>query len=141
MRRILILFAATATLWLAVLVTCATAVGRQGGGWTIPPNAAAEKNPLPVNDALVANGKRLFGMKCQRCHGPLGKGDGPDGDPANQEDMDLTVASRAARNPDGIIFYKAWNGRTTPKMPAMSEDLSKEQLWAIVAYVQTLRGK
>ncbi len=112
-----------------------------GGGWTIPSTAAAEKSPLTVNDAVLANGKKFFEDKCQRCHGPQGKGDGPDGDADRQQDMNLTVAARAARNPDGVVFYKLWNGRSSPKMPAFSADLSKEQAWAIVAYVQTLRAK
>lgn len=113
----------------------------RGGGWTLPQGAADEKSPLTVNDSVVANGKKLFASKCQRCHGAAGKGDGPDADKEHQADMNLTVAARAARNPDGIVFYKIWNGRTTPKMPTFSEELSKEQVWAIVAYVQTLREK
>ena len=76
-----------------------------------------------------------------RCHGAEGKGDGPEGEPEHAQDMNLTVASRAARNPDGVVFYKIWNGRGSPKMPAFSEELTKEQVWAIVAYVQTLRAK
>lgn len=113
----------------------------RGGGWTLPQGAADLKNPLTVNDSVVANGKKLFASKCQRCHGPAGKGDGPDAEKEHQADMNLTVAARAARNPDGIVFYKIWNGRTNPKMPTFSEELSKEQVWAIVAYVQTLREK
>ena len=38
---------------------------------------------------------------CQKCHGPGGKGDGPDADPDSMQDMDLTNPKRAARNPDG----------------------------------------
>jgi len=113
----------------------------RGGGWTLPPTAAEEKNPLTMNDAVLANGKKLFMSKCQRCHGPEAKGDGPEGDKAHAADMNLTVAARAARNSDGVVFYKVWNGRATPKMPAFSEELSKDQAWAIVAYVQTLRTK
>jgi mono/diheme cytochrome c family protein len=148
------LFIALLSVWLCVLVTFAHAqgqarqaqAGRQGGapaggGWTLPPTAAAEKSPLTVNDGVIAGGKKLFASKCQRCHGSAGKGDGPDGEPEHQQDMDLTVAARVVRNPDGTVFYKIWNGRATPKMPAFSEDLSKEQVWAIVAYVQTLRAK
>ena len=112
-----------------------------GGGWTLPPGAADEKSPLTVNDSVIAGGKKLFASKCQRCHGPEGKGDGPDGDKEHQADMNLTVAARAARNPDGTVFYKIWNGRKSPKMPTFSEELSKEQVWAIVDYVQTLREK
>jgi mono/diheme cytochrome c family protein len=122
----------------------APAQGRQGSnrnGWNVPAAAAEEKNPLTVNDAVVAAGKKLFGSKCQRCHGPDGKGNGQDADPMLQQDMNLTVAARAARNPDGVVFYKVWNGRTSPKMPAFSQELTKEQVWAIVAYVQTLRAK
>ena len=138
MRRALI-FIASLAVWLFVLVTFSHA--QAGGGWTLPANSATEKSPLTVNDSVIAAGKKLFTAKCQRCHGALGKGDGPDADPENQPDMDLTVASRAARNPDGTVFYKIWNGRATPKMPAQSEDLTKAQVWTIVAYVQTLRSK
>ena len=111
------------------------------GGWTIPPGAEQEKNPVAADAAAVAAGKQLFSKKCQRCHGPQGKGDGPDADPDNQQDMDLTVARRAARNPDGVIFYKVWNGRSKPKMPSFKDDLTKDQIWQIVTYVQTLREK
>ena len=111
------------------------------GGWTLPSNAADEKNPFAGDPKAVETGKTLFKKHCERCHGPGGKGDGPDADPDNQQDMDLTVARRAARNPDGVIFYKAWNGRSKPKMPAVKDDLTKDQLWQIVSYVQTLRQK
>jgi len=111
------------------------------GGWTIPQDADKEKNPFAGDEKAVAAGKQLFTKTCQRCHGPQGKGDGPDADPDNQEDMDLTVARRAARNPDGVVFYKIWNGRAKPKMPAQKDDLSKDHVWQIVTYVQTLRAK
>ena len=111
------------------------------GGWTVPPGAAEEKSPLTVNEAVVAAGKKLYASKCQRCHGPEGKGNGPDADKEHLNDMNLTLATRASRNPDGVVFYKVWNGRPKPKMPTFSEELSREQVWAIVAYVQTLRAK
>ena len=55
--------------------------------------------------------------------------------------MNLTLAAGAAKNPDGVIFYRIWNGRTNPKMAAFKDKLTKDQVWAIVAYVQTLRLK
>ena len=130
--------------WMMAVVMVA-AVGAhaapQGNRWTIPPGGDAEKNPLPANAATIANGKKLFEGKCQRCHGPQGKGNGPDGDPDRADDMDLTKASAAKVNTDGVVFYKIFNGRATPKMPAQKDDLTKEQIWSIVAYVQTLRQK
>lgn len=111
----------------------------QSSGWTVPADANETKNPLTVDARLLATGKALFMDKCRRCHGPGGFGDGPDSDPDAREHMNLTDPTRADRNSDGVVFYKIWNGRRRPKMPAFQEELSKEQVWAIVAYVQTLR--
>jgi mono/diheme cytochrome c family protein len=114
---------------------------RQNSGWQLPEDAPQTKNPLPVNDALLATGKNVFSEKCQKCHGEKGLGDGPDAEPEHAEHMNLTNPARANRNPDGIVFYKVMNGRRNPKMPAFKEELSTEQIWAVVAYVQTLRKK
>jgi mono/diheme cytochrome c family protein len=110
-------------------------------GWLLPPTADEEKNPFAGNEKAVATGKELFKKTCQKCHGPGGKGDGPDADPDAMQDMDLTNPKRAARNSDGVVFYKIWNGRAKPKMPAQKDELTKDQVWQIVAYAQTLRQK
>jgi len=110
-------------------------------GWQLEPDADTLKNPLTVDDKLLASGKTIYKDKCQKCHGPGGLGDGPDADPDHAEDMDLTNPKRAERNSDGVVFYKVWNGRRKPKMPAFKEELSKDQAWAVIAYAQSLRRK
>jgi mono/diheme cytochrome c family protein len=138
--------------WIAVvfvfsLMTISALAARQGAqppaksatGWTLPPDAETTKNPLTVDAKLLATGKSIFKEKCQKCHGASGKGDGPDADPDAQEDMDLTRADRAAKNPDGVMFYKVFNGRKKPKMPAQKDELTKDQIWSVVAYAKTLR--
>ena len=110
-------------------------------GWTLPPTAADEKNPFAGDEKAVATGKVLYEKTCKRCHGPGGKGDGPDAEPDSMQDMDLTNPRRAARNPDGVVFYKIWNGRAKPKMPAQKDELTKDQVWQIVSYAQTMRPK
>ncbi len=107
-------------------------------GWQLPVDADDTKNPLAVDAKLLAEGKAIFAEKCRRCHGPGGLGDGPDADPDARE-MNLTNVKRAERNSDGVVFYKVWNGRRRPKMPAFKDELTREQVWAVVAYVQTLR--
>ena len=123
----------------------ATAIARvpvvqNTAGWTLPADADDKKNPLPIDERLLATGKAVFKDKCERCHGPGGLGDGPDADP-DAADMDLTSAKRADRNSDGVMYYKVWNGRKKPKMPAFSAEITEEQAWAVVAYAQSLRKK
>src|SRR6185503_1944804 len=126
----------------AFAVTSPAAVQQKSsGGWTLPANAADTKSPLKVDDKVLAIGKKVFTDKCQKCHGPKGLGDGPDADPDHAEEMNLTNPKRAERNPDGVVFYKVMNGRRSPKMPAFKDDLSKEQVWSVVAYAQSLRKK
>ena len=122
---------------LAVFSVTATAMQN---GWILPEDAATKTNPLTIDAKTLATGKSLYKSKCERCHGPGGLGDGPDGDPELTE-MNLTQAKRADRNPDGVVFYKILNGRKKPKMPAFKDELSEEQIWAVVAHVQTLRQK
>jgi mono/diheme cytochrome c family protein len=133
-------------------IVCATAVGVtstaqdppapvERTGWRIPAGAEKEMTPLTVDDGVIAAGKKLFNSKCQRCHGSAGKGDGVDAEPRRQRSMDLTQATRAAANTDGVVFYKIWNGRSSPRMPTFSEELEREEVWSIVAFVQTLREK
>jgi mono/diheme cytochrome c family protein len=107
-------------------------------GWQIPEGAATEPNPEPVTAASVTRGQSLYKAKCQRCHGVDGMGHGPESDPDHPAG-DLTDGRRASRNPDGVIFYKIWNGRAKPKMPAMKSDLTGADVWTIVHYVKTLR--
>jgi mono/diheme cytochrome c family protein len=90
---------------------------------------------------MMAAGKAQFAKRCSRCHGNEGKGDGPDADADQAEHMDLTRAAGAAQNPDGVVFYKVWNGRSEPRMPAFQDQMTKEQAWAVVAYAQSLRAR
>jgi high-affinity iron transporter len=128
----------------AAAATRMEAAQQSGGsqsGWQLPPDADTKKSPLQPDAKVLATGKSVFKDKCTKCHGSAGIGDGPDADPEHREDMDLTNPKRADRNSDGVVFYKVWNGRRKPKMPAFKEELNEQQVWSVVAYVQTLRKK
>lgn len=108
--------------------------------WNLGADADTKTNPLAVNAKTLEAGMAIFKDKCARCHGPGGIGDGPDADPDATE-MDLTNPKRASRNPDGVVYYKVLNGKQRPKMPAFKDELSDEQIWTVVAYVQSIRKK
>jgi mono/diheme cytochrome c family protein len=97
-----------------------------------------QTNPEAISPAVIAKGRSLYKAKCQRCHGMDGAGRGPEGDP-DHPPADLTDGLRASRNPDGVLFYKIWNGRARPKMPAMKGDITPADVWRLVHYIKTLR--
>jgi len=132
---------------LVVLLLCAIAATRivraigqddEDDGWKLPASACCEVNPIPATERFLAKGKELFKTKCQKCHGPEGKGDGPDADPKHKPG-NLSDSRRASRNPDGVMFYKIWNGRTNPKMPAFKSEMTRDDIWTVIQYVKTLR--
>jgi len=113
------------------------AVSAQYAGWTIPPGGKDEKSPLKSSADLLKKGKSLFTSNCQKCHGPEGKGDGPDSDPKSPA-ADLTDDFRTALNPEGVLYYKIWNGHSND-MPAFKSKLTKDEVWTLVEYVKSLR--
>lgn len=109
-------------------------------GWTVPAEGPREPNPIAASPEVLQKGEKIYRSKCQRCHGKEGKGDGPDAD-REKPAGNFTDRMRVAFNPDGVMFYKVWNGRSiAPKMPAFkSEGLSKDEVWTVIRFVNTLR--
>jgi mono/diheme cytochrome c family protein len=123
-----------------ILATSGNA-GAQYRGWFIPPGGAEEKSPLASVQGASARGKTIYVAQCARCHGPDGQGNGPDSDHA----ADLTDDLRSSINPEGVLFYKIWNGHAVQlrtqvdDMPPFRDKLSRDQVWAIVEYLKVLR--
>jgi mono/diheme cytochrome c family protein len=133
-------------LFLAAVIGGALVISVHGSGqggndkeWTIPEGAAKEQNPVAATPDTLKTGLQIFQSKCQRCHGKDGMGRGPDADPLHKAG-NLTDRIRAGFNPDGVMFYKVWNGRDKPKMPAFKADgMTREEAWTVVTYIKTLR--
>lgn len=120
-----------------IVAASSTAMAQWGAGWNIPAGAEKETMPVQATPAVLAEGKKVFDASCARCHGERGLGDGPESD-ARMPAADLTDPFRGDLNPDGVMFYRVWNGKP-PAMPAFNETLTREQAWAVVAYAKSLR--
>jgi cytochrome c oxidase cbb3-type subunit 2 len=112
-----------------------------------------QEDPVEIGEAPVPTGGMLRAgkdvykeMKCAKCHGPLGKGDGPSA-PELEDDDGLSIAPRdfsdpsqfvASSEPAGIYqtFTTGFDG--TP-MPSYADFLDEEQRWQLVWYVMSLR--
>ncbi len=95
------------------------------------------KNPLDSTPEIVSEGKKLFQIYCMHCHGETGHGDGPVGKvflgvpPYN--------VGRVKDLPEGHIFHVITKGYG--RMMAHGSQVSPEERWKIVRYVQVLQNQ
>lgn len=127
---------------LAVGVLAIAAVPRLAGGvadeWKAPARAAKKKNPVAVDEASLAAGKKFYRKECESCHGTKGKGDGSAAKDLERSPGDLSN-SKLWEQSDGALFWKISTGRKP--MPAYEETLAETERWHVVNYVRTLAPK
>jgi mono/diheme cytochrome c family protein len=115
----------------------AALVSAQSKSWTLPDTAQTEKSPLSATPDVLKNGESLYKSNCIGCHGPKGLGDGADVDRKDRKSRPANLTM--SRNPEGVVFYKIWNGRKDPDMPAFKSRMTRDEAWAVVAHVMSLR--
>jgi mono/diheme cytochrome c family protein len=97
--------------------------------------AAKIKNPLDSTASLIANGKALYDMYCDHCHGAKGAGDGK---VAEKYAGVPNYNSDALKNiTEGHIFHVITHGKGL--MWAHGSQLHPDERWAIAKYVKTLQ--
>jgi mono/diheme cytochrome c family protein len=104
-------------------------------------------DPTMPDQAALEGGKQAYAkMQCAKCHGPLGKGDGPSA-PELTDDAGLPIKPRdfsdpslfvAASDPRGI-YQTFTTGLDGTPMPSFADFLPEEQRWQLVWYVMSLR--
>lgn len=112
-----------------------TLVGMAEEKWTAPAAEARNKNPIPVNEASLGAGQKVYLKRCAGCHGKTGNGDGPDA-------ADLGIHPAKLSDPavrgqtDGELFWKISKGKKP--MPAYASRLSPADRWNVINYLRTL---
>ncbi len=93
------------------------------------------KNPLPNNEAILADGKSLYLKFCSACHGEKGKADG------KVSEVFMGVAAydkgQVKTATEGHIYHVITHGKGL--MGSHASQLNIEERWKIVRYVQTLQ--
>lgn len=103
--------------------------------------SAVDVNPLKLKDSLTAakifaDGKYLYTINCQHCHGEKGDGQGP---------MVTSGAYTGAAIltgltiPEGQMFYSIYYGKNM--MGAHNSLLNKKEIWTLVHYVRKFQDK
>jgi mono/diheme cytochrome c family protein len=94
------------------------------------------KNPVPLTDATLEQGKKIYANYCSVCHGEQGKGDGklvqldrfPPPPAYNTALRDL---------PEGKMFHTITYGKGL--MGSHASQLTKTERWKVIHYVQQLQ--
>lgn len=92
-------------------------------------------NPLPNTEEVVAKGMALYGRFCLHCHGSEGQGDGSVGQLYKGVPKYNSSALRSLS--EGHIFHVITHGRG--RMSSHGSQISQEERWKIVRYVQVLQ--
>jgi mono/diheme cytochrome c family protein len=120
----------------------ANTVPRNKQGWLpyrLPKDSlemgAKRKSPVDSTTQVLANGKLLYEMYCQHCHGAKGAGDGK---VADKYAGIANLKGDAYKNiTEGHIFHVITHGKGL--MWAHGSQISPEDRWKIAKYVKALQ--
>jgi mono/diheme cytochrome c family protein len=107
-------------------------------GWIAPEEAKRMKNPVKATRASTQKGKEIYESKCALCHGVNGDGKGPASAGLNPKPTNFRE-SHGEKMTDGEHFWKITTGRGG--MPPFANDLTEEERWHVINYINSFRGK
>ncbi|HKW78437.1 MAG TPA: c-type cytochrome [Candidatus Limnocylindria bacterium] len=102
----------------------------------VPFTARFQRNPLPDTTEVVDAGRATFQANCAVCHGSRALGDGPAAFTLTPRPVNLQL--HVPQHAEGEIFYWISSGVVGTGMPAWNGQLSEDQRWQIVRYLQAL---
>jgi plastocyanin len=111
-------------------------IAESGKSFLIPPDAAAQTNPVATSPDALASAARNYG-RCTLCHGPDGKGNTQIGSHIYPRAADLT-APRTQNKSDGALHWIIANGIVHTGMPGWGTTFSDNDIWGLVTYVRQL---
>ncbi len=114
--------------YLVPLVAQSDRVRERDPEWTAPLKDAGKSNPLAHQANVVAGGQKLYGQRCNTCHGDEGRG---------TTRAPSLVASEVQAQTDGALFWKMTRGNTHGGMPSFSF-LPEAQRWQLVLHLRCL---
>jgi mono/diheme cytochrome c family protein len=113
-------------------------MAQNAGNRIIPKSADTISNPFAGDPTKAAEGARVYKFVCWTCHGDRGNGKGPQAEELQNKPADFNEPLVVGRT-DGALFWWISHGGTD--MQAFENSLTKEERWAIVAYIRRLQKK
>jgi len=82
-------------------------------------------------------GKLIYEQRCAVCHGPQGRGDGPEAPFLSPRPGSLVSAGTSVKSDADLLAVIA-NGKPRTAMPAWKDLLTDEEQRDVLAYIRTL---
>ena len=95
------------------------------------------KNPIPVSDDIKAEGKVIFEKMCMHCHGKEGAGDGQLIGTGKFPPPPAYNSPQLKDLPEGKMFHTITYGKGL--MGSHASQLTKEERWKVIQYIQELQ--
>jgi mono/diheme cytochrome c family protein len=85
----------------------------------------------------ISQGADVYARNCAACHGSTGHGDGEAGRGLSPPPADLAGHTPMPRS-DALMYWTIAEGGAPfgTAMPSFKETLSKDDIWAVIAYLQ-----
>src|SRR4051794_8657197 len=90
----------------------------------------------PSDAASLARGQEIYGQQCAMCHGLQGRGDGPLARTMVPRPADFRIHMAEGHTPDQLFDWTS-NGVPETAMQGFADDLSVEDRWSVINYLQT----
>ena len=94
-------------------------------------------SPVPVNDANLIEGMKVYEMNCANCHGGMDQQISQMGRamfPAAPQ-----LVRRGSHDPGWFTFYQIQHGIRHSGMPSWDKLLSSDQIWKTVLFLQSVK--
>ncbi|MGH7236812.1 MAG: c-type cytochrome [Nitrospiraceae bacterium] len=88
-------------------------------------------------DRVGERGRAIYLDRCAVCHGPQGRGDGPEAPFLSPRPASLISAGTSVKS-DAEFLAVIANGKPRTAMPAWKDRLSEEQRREVLAYIRSL---
>ena len=124
-------FASKAQLGLLLTVVLAAGLWATGGA-----AAQSASDPIPADATTLARGQEIYGQFCAVCHGLQGRGDGPLARTMVPRPADFRIHMAEGHTPDQLFDWTT-NGVPETAMPGFADQLSVEDRWQVVNFLQT----
>ena len=107
--------------------------------YKIPADAAKMVNPVKPSAASIGQGKKMYEIDCEVCHGKDGDGKGDLAADMKVKLADYHDPAALKDRTDGELFYIIKNGKG--ETPSEGDRAKPDAIWNLVNYIRSLAKK